>query len=63
MDKLFPENMIPDMLECFENLLHELGKKDWNQRFDVLPEKEKEKLKIQRVQECRSVWNACIGLL
>lgn len=55
--------MIPDMLECFENLLHELGKKDWNQRFDVLPEKEKEKLKIQRVQECRSVWNACIGLL
>lgn len=63
VDKLFPENMIPDMLECFENLLHELGKKDWNQRFDVLPEKEKEKLKIQRVQECRSVWNACIGLL
>ena len=63
VDKLFPENMIPDMLECFENLLHELGKKDWNQRFDVLPEKKKEKLKIQRVQECRSVWNACIGLL
>lgn len=63
VDELFPENMIPDMLESFEILLHELGKKDWNQRFDVLPEKEKEKLKIQRVQECRSVWNACIGLL
>ena len=25
--------------------------------------KEKEKLKIQRVQECRSVWTVCIGLL
>ena len=36
--------MIPDMLECFENLLHELGKKDWNQRFDVLPEKRKREI-------------------
>lgn len=44
VDKLFPENMIPDMLECFENLLHELGKKDWNQRFDVLPEKRKREI-------------------
>ena len=44
VDKLFPENMIPDMLECVENLLHELGKKDWNQRFDVLPEKRKREI-------------------
>lgn len=44
VDKLFPENMISDMLECFENLLHELGKKDWNQRFDVLPEKRKREI-------------------
>ena len=44
VDELFPENMIPDMLECFENLLHELGKKDWNQRFDVLPEKRKREI-------------------
>ena len=41
VDELFPENMIPDMLESFEILLHELGKKDWNQRFDVFPEKRK----------------------
>ena len=43
VDELFPENMIPDMLESFEILLHELGKKDWNQRFDVLPEKKKKR--------------------
>lgn len=44
VDELFPENMIPDMLESFEILLHELGKKDWNQRFDVLPEKRKREI-------------------
>lgn len=53
VDELFPENMIPDMLESFEILLHELGKKDWNQRFDVFPERQKqfveEQKKIRRV--------------
>lgn len=33
--------MIDDMLTSFEQLLHNLRKEDWNQRFDVLPERQK----------------------
>lgn len=41
IDELFPEDMIDDMLTSFEQLLHNLRKEDWNQRFDVLPERQK----------------------
>ena len=41
VDELFPEDMIDDMLTSFEQLLHSLGKENWNQTFDVLPERQK----------------------
>ena len=42
VDELFPKNMIQDMMDSFERLLHDLGKNDWNQTFDVLPEHRKQ---------------------
>ena len=41
VDELFPESMIQDMMDSLKILLHDLGKEDWNQKFDVLPEKRK----------------------
>lgn len=41
VDELFPENMIQDMMDSFGKLLLELIDADWNQNFDVLPEKQK----------------------
>lgn len=37
VDELFPAHMIQDMLQSFEELLHELAIKEWNQNFDILP--------------------------
>ena len=45
VDELFPENMIPDIVgEILRFFCMKLGKKDWNQRFDVLPEKRKREI-------------------
>lgn len=41
VDELFPEQMIENMLESFEYLLKTLVKADWNQNFDILPQKQK----------------------
>lgn len=41
VDELFPPDMIQDMLQSFENLLHKLGTEEWDQNFDVLPEDRK----------------------
>lgn len=44
VDALFPETMVEDMMKSFETLLHQLTEKDWNQRFDLLPENRREAL-------------------
>lgn len=41
VDELFPEGMLDDMIESFENLLHNLSRESWNVYFDVLPENQK----------------------
>lgn len=42
VDELFPENMLNQMFQSFECLLHQLAKREWTQEFDVLPKKQKE---------------------
>lgn len=51
VDELFPETMIQDMMDRLKILLHDLGKEDWNQKFDVLPEKRKKFLEESCVTE------------
>ena len=41
VDELFPEHMVQDMMDSFEVLLHKLGRENWDQKFDVLPENRK----------------------
>lgn len=48
VDALFPESMVEDMMKSFENLLHQLTEKSWNQRFDLLPESRREALEEMR---------------
>ena len=45
VDELFPVNMLQDMMQSFEELLHDLATKEWNQNFDILPKYRKEILK------------------
>lgn len=47
VDELFPENMIDDMMESFGKLLRTLITEEWNQKFDVLPEKRKKSIEEQ----------------
>ncbi|MBN1468464.1 MAG: amino acid adenylation domain-containing protein [Fusobacteriaceae bacterium] len=47
VDELFPEYMIEDMFNGFENLLRKLVYEDWNQVFDLLPQNQVEFLKNQ----------------
>lgn len=51
VDELFPESMIQDMMDSLKILLHNLGKEDWNQKFDVLPENRKKFLEESCVTE------------
>ena len=51
VDELFPEFMIQDMMDSLKILLHDLGKEDWNQKFDVLPENRKKFLEESCVIE------------
>lgn len=44
VDELFPEDMVQDMLQSFEEFLHELAIKGWDQNYDVLPKNRKETL-------------------
>ncbi len=50
VDELFPETMVEDMMKSLETLLHQLTEKDWNQRFDLLPESRREAM----LEACRT---------
>ncbi len=48
VEELFPEGMLDDMIESFENLLHSLSKRPWNEYFDVLSKNQKSFIENQR---------------
>ena len=48
VEELFPVGMLDDMINSFEELLHNLSKKSWNEYFDVLPKSQKEFIEAQK---------------
>lgn len=48
VDELFQEGVIEDMFKSLEELLHKLGKEEWNKCFNVLPENQRKFIEEQK---------------
>lgn len=61
VDELFQDGMIDDMLDAFGKLLNKLMNSDWNNYFDVLPDKQRkfidEQKKINKSVKCKCLFD------